>query len=84
MNSLYQQLNPQNNLLKNNNLKNLINTFKTSSNPQQLLTNLINNNPQMQSIYTLLQNSNKNPKELFYELANQRGIDPETILNLLK
>ena len=83
MNSLYQQLNPQQNNL-NSNFKNFINIFKKSSNPQQLINGLMKNNPQMQNIYSQLQNSNKNPKQLFYELANQKGIDPNSILQLLK
>lgn len=69
MNSLYQQLNPP---LPNNNsnFKNLVSAFKNNSNPQQFLLNYIKNNPQAQNIYKLLQNSNKSPKELFYELAS--------------
>lgn len=83
MNSLYQQLNPP---LPNNNsnFKNFISAFKNNSNPQQFLLNYIKNNPQAQNIYKLLQNSNKSPKELFYELASQKGINPDDILNMLK
>ncbi len=62
MNNLYQQLNQNSQLLSRNNLKTLINTFKTSNNPQQLLTNLIKTNPQAQNVLNLIQNSNKNPK----------------------
>lgn len=83
MNSLYQQLN-NNQLKNNNNFKNLINMFKTSNNPQQLINNLIKNNPQMQSVYELLQSTNKNPKQLFYEIANKKGINPQSILQLLQ
>lgn len=80
MNPLYQQLNQ----IPNSNLKQLINNFKNSSNPQQFLNNYIKNNPQMQNIYSMIQNSNKSPKELFYYIAQQKGIDPETILNMFK
>lgn len=83
MNSLFQQLNPQNNqsLLKNNNLNTLINTFKNSTNPRQLVMNLVRKNPQ---ISALLQNSNKSPKQLFFEIAQQQGVDPDSILKLLQ
>lgn len=47
-----------------------------------LLNNLIKNNPQMQNLYMLIQNSNKTPKELFYTMANEKGVDPNSILNL--
>ncbi len=65
MNSLYQQVNQ----ISNNSLKQLINNFKNSSNPQEFLDNYIKNNPQMQNIYSMIQNSNKSPKELFYFMA---------------
>ncbi len=81
MNSLYNSLNrtqsspsPQ--------LKNLIKSFKNSSNQEQFLRKLIQNNPNVQNIYSLIQNSNKTPKELFYLLAEQKGIDPDSILNM--
>lgn len=80
MNSLYQQLNqnrnPQSFLANNNGLRNLISMFKNSNNPQQLLNSMIQTNPQMQSIYALIKSSNKSPKDLFYSLAEQKGIDP--------
>ena len=76
-NSLYQQLN-QNNLPLSlrNNMKQLIMNIKNNPNPQQLLLNYIQSNPQAQNIYNILQNSNKSPKELFYLLAKEKGIDP--------
>ena len=83
MNNLYQQLNRQNSLPRNNNLKQLINSFKNSSNQQEFLNNLIKNNPNAQNIYSLMKASNKSPKELFYYLAQQKGIDPNSILNML-
>ena len=71
MNSLYQQLNRQNSnsLPENSSIKRLINSFKNSSNQQEFLNNLIKNNPNIQNIYSLMQTSNKSPKELFYLLA---------------
>ncbi len=88
MNSLYQQLNSQPNnlsLSKNNlnNVKQLINMFKGSSNPQALLNNLAQSNPQVQNIYSLLQNG-KNPRQLFYEMAKKKNINPDSILQLFQ
>ena len=91
MNSLYQQLMQtainQKSLpssLQNNNLKQLIQSIKNNPNPRQFLLNYIQSNPQAQNIYNILQNSNKSPKELFYLMASQKGIDPNSILQLLK
>lgn len=84
MTSLYQQLNSQNQVQIPNKLKQLINNFKSGFNPQQLLFNYIQTNPMAQSIYLMLQNGNKSPKQLFYLMAKQKGIDPNSILNILK
>lgn len=71
-------------MLPNRNLQLLINNFKNSSNPQEFIERYIQSNPQIQNIYSIIQNSNKTPKELFYSIAEQRGIDPNIILNMLK
>ena len=76
---LFQQLNQ---IPRNSSLKQLISSFKNSSNPQQFLNNYIKNNPQIQNIYSMIQNSNKSPKELFYQIAQEKGIDPSIILNM--
>ena len=87
MNSLYQQMmTNQNQLLPNNvqQMKQLATVFKNARNPQQLLMNMANQNPQVKQVMTMIQNSNKSPKDLFYEVAKQKGIDPNQILNLLQ
>lgn len=82
MTNLYQQLNKTTSpnqiqsFSPSEGLKNFLATFKNSSNPQQLLNNLIKSNPQMRSMYSLIQSSGKSPKDLFYTLAKQKGIDP--------
>lgn len=79
MNSLYNQLNTGTS--SQNNLKNLINMFKNSNNPQMLLQNMLQNNPQVKN---LIQQCGGDPKTAFYNLAKQRGINPDEILNMLK
>ena len=83
MNNLYQQLN-QNQSPLNSSQNNLINLFKGAKNPKAFLNNLVNTNPQMKQTMDMINNSNKSPKELFYEMANQKGIDPNSIINALK
>ena len=72
---------------QNNYLQQLIKTFKNSNNPQGFIRNYLQNNmnnPQIQNIYSLLKSGTRSPKELFYSLAQQKGVDPDTILNMLK
>lgn len=64
-------------------IKQLANLLKSSSNPQQLISNLVNQNPQMRQVLNMLQSSGKSPRDLFYELAKQKGVDPNQIINML-
>lgn len=80
MNQLYQQL--MGNQSSQNNQ--LINLFKSSKNPQQLIMNMAQTNPQARQILDMVSKSGQSPKDLFYTLARQKGVDPNQILNMLK
>ena len=80
MNSLYRQMSQQG----NQSLLNMINLFKNSSNPQQLLYQMARQNPQLNNVLNLIQTSRKSPKDLFYQIAEQRGINPKDILQQLQ
>ena len=99
MNSLFQQLQanqanplsqstpPTQSLQQNpklftqrNNLKQILN----SSNPQEMIQNMISSNPKLQSVMQLFQNSKLTPKQFFYQYAQQNGIDPDQFINSLK
>lgn len=69
---------------RNTQIQQLIHNFKNSSNPKQFLMRYIQSNPQVQNIYSILQMTNQSPKDLFYQLAKQKGIDPKVILDMLK
>ena len=75
MNSLYQQM--MGNQLPNNmqRILQMANMFANSNNPQQLITNMINQNPKLKQTMDLIQNSGKSPKDLFYEMARQNGMN---------
>lgn len=55
--------------------------LKGINNPQQLINQALQNNPQLKQIVEL---SNNDPKTAFYKLAEQKGIDPDYILNMLR
>lgn len=42
------------------------------------------NNPKFKQVVELVKNSKLPPKELFYKLAKEKGVDPETILKQLR
>ena len=58
-------------------------TMKNSSNPQELMQQLVNSNPQFKQLMDVV-NSSGDPQKLFYAMAQKQGVDPESILSLLK
>ena len=58
-------------------------TMKNSSNPQELMQQLVNSNPQFKQLMDVI-NSSGDPQKLFYAMAQKQGVDPESILSLLK
>lgn len=55
-----------------------------SRNPQMMLQQMMNTNPQMKQAMDYIQANGGNPKDAFYKLAEEKGVDPETILNSLR
>ncbi len=66
-----------------NSIYQIINAYKNGNNPVALLNQLAKNNPQLQPIVQAIQNG-ANPQQLFYEMCQQKGIDPSSILNKMK
>lgn len=61
----------------------MMNMLKQSPNPGALLENVLASNPRYGDAYRLLKNS-ANPKAAFYEMARQKGVDPNTVISMLK
>lgn len=85
MNSLYKEMmqtnqsNPQ-----FNQVKQIIGALRASKNPQQLLMNMMGNNQQFKQVLQMLRQSGMSPKTLFYQMAQQKGVDPNQIINMLQ
>ena len=56
---------------------------KGSNNPQQLINSAMASNPQMKQLMDAV-SAFKNPQETFYRQAQEQGVDPNSILNLLR
>ena len=61
-----------------------MNTVKTAQNPQTALKALINNNPQLKQAMDLVQQNGGDAEKAFYKLAEEKGVNPDDILNMLK
>jgi len=60
---------------------NMVSAFKNSPNPQAMLNNMLMQNPR---VTELINQYGGDPKTAFYALAQQRGINPDEILTMLK
>lgn len=49
-----------------------------------MLQSMMNSNPQIQQVMNYINQNGGDPKSAFYKLANEKGIDPDSILNQLK
>lgn len=56
--------------------------FRNSQNPQAMLSQLAKNNPQMAQVMQMC--NGRNPQQVFYEMCQQQGVDPNSILAQFK
>lgn len=62
----------------------MVNMIKSAGNPQAMLQSMVQNNPQMQEIMEIVNKSGGDPKAAFYKMAEEKGVNPDEILNMLK
>ena len=65
-------------------IKQMMDMVKSAGNPQAMLNQMMQNNPQMKQVMDLVNQHGGDAQKAFYSLANQRGIDPNQIINLLR
>ena len=82
-------MNPIMQLLNNqtsgpNGIFNLINFIRKSNNPQSAFQSMLSSNSQLQEVMKYIEKNGGDPRQAFYNLAEQKGVDPESILNQLR
>ena len=65
-------------------IKQMMTMVGGAQDPNGMLRQLMNNNPQMKQVTELIQNAGGDPRRAFYELAQQKGVDPQEILDMMK
>ena len=65
-------------------IRNMINTIKTAQNPQMMLQQMAQKNPMLQQAMQYVNQNGGDARAAFYKLAQERGVDPETILQQLR
>lgn len=64
-----------------NNVQMMIKMFKGMNNPQALIQQALNNNPQLKSV---LDAANGDPEKAFRDMAKKMNVNPDEIINMLK
>ena len=65
-------------------LKQMANLIKTAKNPQMMINQMLQNNPNYKQAVDFVNQNGGNAKEAFYSLAKQNGLDPNEILNMFR
>jgi len=76
-----QSVAPQSN---SNSLLDLMRQVKNSSNPTEAMEKMLTNNPNFQGVVNYINQNGGDAKTAFYNLAAQKGVDPNTILSQLR
>ena len=65
-------------------IKNAMNMARSVGNPQAMLNQMLSQNPNYQQVQQIIQQYGGDPKQAFYGMCQQMGVDPNEILNKLK
>lgn len=65
-------------------IKQMMSMVQAAQNPQAMLNQMMQNNPQMQQAMKLINQHGGDAQKAFYSLAQERGVDPQEILRMLK
>ena len=57
---------------------------KAAKNPQAMMQMMAQQNPKMQQVMNFVQQNGGDAKTAFYKLAEQQGVNPNDVLNMLK
>lgn len=86
MNKLYQQFNQSSKrqLQQSNSIGDLYKQLQVAGDKNSFMINLMRRNPQLKQVIDLVQQNGGNAEQVFYRLAQEKGINPTSILNSLK
>ena len=68
-------------MFSNNPIMQLFRTVKTSNNPMQMMQSAAQQNPQLQQTLNYISQNGGNAKQLYYNMCQQKGVDPNIIIN---
>ena len=60
-----------------------MNTIKNSGNPQMMLQQMMMKNPNIKQVMDYINANGGNPKDAYYKMANEKGVNPQEIIKEL-
>ncbi len=63
-------------------IKNMMHAMR--GNPQMMLNQMAARNPQVKQVLDYVQQNGGDAKAAFYKMAQEKGVNPEDVLNMLK
>ena len=79
---ILQQIAQSNPMMQN--IRKMFGMIRNAQNPQAMMNQLVTGNPNMKQAMDIINQYGGDPKKAFYSLAEQKGIDPQEILNMMK
>ena len=75
-------------LAKNNpmtqQIKRIMNMVNGAQDPQAAMNQMIMGNPHLKQVMDLISQAGGDPKKAFYALAQQKGVDPNDVIDLIR
>lgn len=79
---ILQQIAQSNPMMQN--IRQMVGMIRNAQNPQAMMNQLVTGNPNMKQAMDIINQYGGDPKKAFYSIAEQKGIDPQEILNMMK
>ena len=83
-NPIFNGFQPTQNLNQPTSLFGVLNQIRNSPDPNAALQSYLASSPQYQSVINYINQNGGDAKTAFYNLAAQKGVDPNSILNQLR
>lgn len=62
-------------------IRDMINSVRMAANPYMAMQQMILNDPRFQQVSNYVNSHGGNAKAAFYQLAQEKGVDPQTVLS---
>ena len=65
-------------------IKQMASMVRNAGNPQAMLQSMAQSNPQLRQVMDVVQKAGGDPKRAFYAACEQKGVNPQQIIDALK